>query len=173
MRLEGNRVYLIPLSTKELNGNYVNWLNDKEVCKYNSHGDVEYTHEDALTYIKNLSDDISKMVYAVYTILNNVHIGNISLQRIDRKNNNAEIALLFGETSYWNKGYATEALKLLIEKARKMMLHRLYFGTHVENIAMQKVGEKLGFQKEGEFNDSILKNGVYYDASVYGLLIDQ
>ncbi|MDR0677767.1 MAG: GNAT family N-acetyltransferase, partial [Holosporaceae bacterium] len=145
------------LSMKELSGNYINWLNDKEICKYNSHGDVEYTYEDAITYINKLSNDTSKIVYAVYSLSDGVHIGNISLQKIDEKNRNAEVALLFGETFYWNKGYATEALQLLIKKAAKMELHRLYFGTHIENVAMQKIGEKLNFQKEGIFRDCIFK----------------
>jgi RimJ/RimL family protein N-acetyltransferase len=118
-----------------------------------------------------LTDDKSKIVYAVYSLSDNIHIGNISLQRIDKKNNNAEVALLFGETFYWNKGYATEALQLLIEKAKKMELHRLYFGTHIENIAMQKVGEKLNFQKEGIFKDCIFKRNHYIDVVIYGLLI--
>ncbi|MDR1488705.1 MAG: GNAT family N-acetyltransferase [Holosporales bacterium] len=171
-QLEGKKVYLIPLSMQELRGgNYIDWLNDKEVCKYNSHGDVKYTYEDAVTYINELSNNASKIVYAVYSRNDKVHIGNISLQKIDKKNRNAEVALLFGEIFYWNKGCATEALQLLIEKGKKIGLHRLYFGTHMENVAMQKVGEKLNFQKEGLLIEAQFKNGIYNHVYIYGLII--
>jgi RimJ/RimL family protein N-acetyltransferase len=171
MRLEGKKVYLTPLSKKELSGNYINWLNNKDVCRYNSHGEVEYTYDDALKFIESLLKDTSRKVYAVYSIDDNIHIGNISLQRIDKKNNNAEVALLFGETACWNKGYATDALNLVIDEANRMNIHRLYFGTHSENIAMQKLGQKLGFKKEGILKDAQFKNGKYNDVFIYGLII--
>jgi RimJ/RimL family protein N-acetyltransferase len=173
MKLEGKRIFLTPLSMKELEGNYINWLNDKEVCKYNSHGDVEYNYENAVSYINKLSSDTSKVVYAVYSIDGDIHIGNVSLQKIDERNHKAEVALLFGETSHWNKGYATEALQLLIEKAKKMELHRLYFGTHAGNIAMQKIGKKLKFKKEGKLKDAQFKNGKYNDVFIYGLILEE
>jgi ribosomal-protein-alanine N-acetyltransferase len=35
--LVGENIYLRPLDLNDLRGNYINWLNDSEVCKYNSH----------------------------------------------------------------------------------------------------------------------------------------
>lgn len=171
MKLENENIFLTLLSTQELNTNYISWLNDKDVCKYNSHGDNEYTYDNAVNFIKSLENNDSKRVYAVYTKFENIHIGNISLQNIDRTNKKAEVALIFGEKQFWNKGYATEALSLLIKIAKNIKLHRLYFGTHAENIAMQKLGERLGFLKEGVLKDSQLKNGKYNDIVLYGLIL--
>lgn len=174
MRLNSERIYLEKLSTKALNGNYVSWLNDKEVCKYNRHGETEYTVEMAREFIKSLENDKSKEVYAVYLIENDMHIGNISLQSIDLKNKNVEIAYLFGEKQYWNKGYAKEASEILIKRAfNELNLHRIYFGTHVENIAMQRLGDKLGFIKEGLKKDAQFKNGKYNDMVIYAIINDE
>ena len=49
-------------------------------------------------------------------------------------------------------------------------LHRIYFGTHIQNIRMQRLGEKLGFQKEGVFKDAQYKNGKYNDIIQYALI---
>lgn len=171
MKLESKRIFLKPLSEDELNGNYVNWLNDKDVCKFNSHGETEYTKEMAVNFINSLKNDKSKEVYAVYLNENNIHIGNISLQCIDKKNNSAEIAYLFGEKQYWGQGYAFEASELLMQRAFDgLKLHRIYFGTHIENIAMQKLGEKLGFKKEGIKKDAQFKGGKYNDIVIYAII---
>lgn len=171
MKLNSERLFLKKLSLDELNSNYVYWLNDQEVCKFNSHGETEYTKEMAIDFIKSLLKDNSKEVYAVYLKKNNTHIGNISLQQIDLKNNNAEIAYLFGETEYWGKGYAKEASKVLLKRAfNELHLHRVYFGTHIQNIAMQKLGKSLGFNQEGLKKDAQLKNGKYNDIVIYAII---
>ena len=169
MSLDESNIYLKKLSLDELNGNYVNWLNDKEVCKYNSHGEIEYTKEMAVDFIKSLKNDKTREVYAVYLKVTNEYIGNISLQSIDLKNNNAEVAYLFGEKKYWGNGYAEEASKVLFKRAfEELGLHRLYFGTHVENIAMQKLGEKLKFKREGILINAQYKNEKFNDVAIYG-----
>lgn len=167
--IEGDKVVLKPLSFDELESNYVSWLNDEEVCKYNSHCEIEYTKEMAIKYIKALKKDKSKEVYAVYLKNNNLHIGNISLKQINNKYHSAEITYLFGEKQHWGKGYAYEASKILIKRAfEDLGIHRLFFGTHVKNIAMRNLGEKLGFVKEGLLKDSLFKNEKYNDTLIYG-----
>lgn len=171
MNLDSENLTLKPLSFDELDTNYINWLNDADTCKYNSHGDAVYTRKMAEEFIKNTQKSKNCEVWAVYLKSHNHHIGNISLQNIDFKNRQAEIAYLFGEKQYWGRGYATEASKILIKRAfEDLKLHRLYFGTHIDNIAMQKVGEKLGFQKEGLLKDAQYKNGKYNDIVCYGLI---
>ena len=171
MEIYSKNLTLHIISELELTTNYINWLNDKEVCKYNSHGEQIYTKDMAKNYITSVINNPTCEVWAVYHKKDNVHIGNISLQNIDKINNSAEIAFLFGEKKYWGNGYATEACKLLINRAFKdLKLHRLYFGTHINNLAMQKIGEKTGFQKEGIFKDAQFKNGKYNDVVRYGLI---
>lgn len=173
MKPDYERICLRPLSFKELKGNYVSWLNDFEVCKHNGHGEELYTLEMATEYIKSLKEDKTKMVFAVYLLENDCHIGNISIQNIDLKNKSAEIAFLFGEKQYWGKGYATEAAELIIELMKyDLGLHRAYIGTSVYNIGMQKVSEKLGFNKEGVLKDAQFKNGKYNDMILYSKIIN-
>jgi RimJ/RimL family protein N-acetyltransferase len=171
MRCEENHVYLKLLSWEELEGNYIQWLNDKEICKYNSHGDTLYTRDMAEAFIRSLADDVSREVYAVYLIKIGLHIGNISLQQIDLRNKQAEIAYLFGEKEHWNKGYAKNAGEILLKHAfEDLALHRIYFGTHVDNYRMRNLGEKLGFLKEGILKEAFFKDGKYNDIIIYGKL---
>jgi RimJ/RimL family protein N-acetyltransferase len=174
MRLDSKRLYLLPLSLKELDSGYVSWLNDADVCRYNSHGETEYTSAMARKYIQSLDGDDSRMVFAVYLKETGMHIGNISLQDIDRQNCKAEIAYLFGEKTCWGCGYASEASELLLELAfETLKLHRLHFGTHVDNIGMRKLGESLGFQYEGTRKEDQYKQGQFNDVVIYGLVRKQ
>jgi RimJ/RimL family protein N-acetyltransferase len=174
MRLDAERIFLKKLSMDELDGNYVTWLNDPEVCRYNSHGEQAYTREMAKKFIGLLEGDDTREVWAVYLKETGLHIGNISLQRIDRKNRNAEIAYLFGEKQYWGKGYAKEASRVLLKHAfGDLKLHRVYFGTNIHNLAMQKLGEGLSFKKEGVLKDAQFKNGSFNDVVMFGLLAEE
>ena len=142
MEIYSKNLTLHIISELELTTNYINWLNDKEVCKYNSHGEQIYTKDMAKNYITSVINNPTCEVWAVYHKKDNVHIGNISLQNIDKIN----------------------------RAFKDINIHRLYFGTHIENIGMQKIGEKTGFQKEGIFKEAQFKNGRYNDVVRYGLI---
>lgn len=170
MNLENNELLLMPLSLNELNGNYINWLNDPVVCQYNSHNG-NYTYQKAIAYINSVTKREDVKVFAVYLKNKHKHIGNISLQCINYDSKSAELAYLFGEKEEWGKGYATKASNLLIDYAFHVLkLHRLYLGTHENNIAMQKVAQKCGFVQEGIRRDSLYKNGKFYTVYCYSLL---
>jgi ribosomal-protein-alanine N-acetyltransferase len=169
--LIGERVYLRPLSLEDLNGNYINWLNDSEVNKNNSHHIFPYTREHAEDYIKTAYLTKDKLVLAVNLKDKDVHIGNISLQRIDLLNRNAEFAILFGEKEYWGKGYSKEAGHLIIRHGfSSLNLWRIYCGTFSDNIAMQKLAAHLGFKQEGLRREAFFKKDKFIDIIEYGIL---
>lgn len=170
-KLAGQRIHMVPLSLAELNSNYVSWLNDEEVCKYTHHGIEYFTHNDAIAFINSLNGNGSKKVWAIYVTDSSIHIGNISLQQIDSINKKAEIAMLIGGKTEWNKGYGTEAVRIIVEYGfGQLLLHRIYAGVRSDNMGMITVFEKCGFIREGILKDSVFKNGKFYDAVVYGII---
>ena len=97
------------------------------------------------------------------------HIGNIALVNIQRIHRCAEVAILIGETQYWNGGYGRESIYLVTKHAfLNMNLHRVFGGTF--NPAFGKCVEKLGWRLEGELRDRIWSNGQYHHQTWYGLL---
>jgi adenylosuccinate lyase len=62
------------------------------------------------------------------------HIGMCGLQRIDLINRSTEFAIIIGETSKWNLGYGTEAVKKLFEHGfNRLGLNRSQFTTQIEH----------------------------------------
>lgn len=171
MRLEGEQLYLRPIEERDAEGNYPHWLNDPDVCRYNSHGDVTYTRAMAQAYIASVTDNPAYAVFAICLRKDSRHVGNIALQQISAKNRSAEFAILIGEPSVYGKGIGYEAGKLLLDYAfHTLKLHRIYCGTHIENIAMQHLALKLGMSEEGRRREAIFKNGKFADVVEYGLL---
>lgn len=174
MRLEGEQIYLRPIALSDADGAYPSWLNNPEVCRYNSHGDTLYTGEMAQTYIENVVNNPSYAVFAICLREDDRHVGNISLQQVSAKNSCAEFAILIGEPSVFGKGIGYESGRLLLDYAfNTLKLHRLYCGTHAENSAMQNLALKLGMSEEGRRREAFFKNGHFADIVEYGILADE
>ncbi len=159
------------MDLEDLNGNYVRWLNDEEVCKQNSYHIFPYTKENAEEYIRNSFKTKDELLLAIITKKGDVHIGNIGLVSIDYINRTSDWGIIIGEKEYWGKGYAKEASYLLLKHAfTTLNLHRIHSGTTSEQIGGQKLMEAMGMIKEGVRRQHLFKNGKYLDIFVYGVL---
>ncbi len=169
--LTGERIYLRGLREADLDGNYIDWLNDAEICRHNSHHVFPYSRNVGADYIKNLDNNRQTLVLAICLNVTAEHIGNISLQRIDPISRQAEFAILMGEKEHWGQGYAKEAARLICDHGfNTLNLNRIYCGTSEENIAMQKLAQFMGMQKEGRRRQAQFKNGKYVDIMEFGVL---
>jgi RimJ/RimL family protein N-acetyltransferase len=169
--LVGERLYLRPLELVDLNGNYVNWLNDEEVCKGNSHHIFPYNVDLAKMYVENTNKSTDKIVLAMVLKETDIHIGNIALQNVNFLHQNAEFAILLGEKEYWGKGYSKEAAYLIVKFGFETLnLQRIHCGTFSENISMIKLAGYLGMVKEGVRRKAFYKNGKFIDVEEFGVL---
>lgn len=169
--IKGNRVFLRPLELEDLNGDYVSWLNNPEVCQFNGHNRFPYHPEQLKSYIMSSSQDKTKVVLAICLFEDSKHVGNISLQNISFVDRNAEFAILIGDLNLQGKGIGKEAGELLIDHGfNALNLHRIYCGTSERNIGMQKLAHYLGMKEEGRRKDAIFKDGEYLDILEYGII---
>lgn len=169
--LKNDIIGLRSLCVEDVNYNYSHWLNDYEICRYNSHCRFPVEKESLIDYVEKVKSSNNVLVLAVIDIENNTHIGNISLQNINYIDRNAEIAYIMGEKSYWGKGFATQASELIIKHGfEQLNLERIYCGTSDENIRMINLAKKLGFVQEGIRRRAFYKNGDYHDIIEFGLL---
>lgn len=169
--LISDRLYLRGLVVDDLAGDYLSWLNDAEVCKYNSHHVFPFTREAGEEYIRRVSASRTDLVLAVILKKRDTHIGNIALQNISCVSRSAEFAILFGAKEAWGKGYAKEAAYLLLHHGfQELNLHRIYCGTSEENVPMQRLALALGMSEEGRRRQALFKHGRFQDVVDYGIL---
>jgi RimJ/RimL family protein N-acetyltransferase len=122
-------------------------------------------------YFDSVIKSKENLVLAIIDTKTDEHIGNVSLQNINLLDKNAEVAIIIGNKNFWGKGIGEEACRLIIAHGfTQLGLHRMYFGTSGKNKSMQKIGDKIGFKKEGESREAQFKNGEFDSIVHYGLL---
>ena len=82
-----------------------------------------------------------------------------------------EIGVGIPEISGRGKGYAGEAVQLLVEYLfAGYPVERITAFTDAENIPAQRVLEKNGFRQEGRLRRAMFRDGQWRDVLIYGLL---
>lgn len=169
--LRGSRIHLRALMDQDIRPEYLQWLNDEEVCRFNSHATLPNTEHKMRAYFESLNNSHNIVVLAIIHTETNRHIGNVSLQGINWISRNAEFAILLGDKEFWNGGYGEEAARLIIAYGfQRLNLHRIYCGTLEGNEGMKKLALKLNMKEEGRRREAIFKNGTYQDLFEYGVL---
>lgn len=146
----------------------VEWINNPENNQY-LHYDIPICVEKTEKWFDSHLGE--KTRYDAVIEVDGVPVGTIGLLEIDRKNSKAEYYIAMGETAYKGKGIAKEASRLILEYGfEELGLNRIYLFTEVENVAAQKLFERVGFVREGVIRQDIISHGKYVDRIAYRFL---
>lgn len=100
-------------------------------------------------------------------------IGDISLAPIDDRRGWANLGYWI-HPDHQGEGYATEAVRrLLTHGFEELRLHRIAALIRADNVASQRVVEKLGFTHEGTKRDDAFHDGEYVDRELYAILREE
>jgi RimJ/RimL family protein N-acetyltransferase len=103
-----------------------------------------------------------------------IHIGGLNVSYSDKDPHQTQIGIGIYETKFWDKGFGTEALALLLDYLfLEKELTRVGFTTWSGNPRMIKVGEKLGFSLEARIRRCIYVFGDFYDKIQMGILKEE
>ena len=97
-------------------------------------------------------------------------IGTIGFVWYSTDNRSAELGYSFSR-EYWNRGYATQALKAVTDTVfRSLPLNRLEAQHDLRNPASGRVMQKSGYRQEGILRSRIMNKGEYADVALYAIL---
>ena len=97
-------------------------------------------------------------------------IGTIGFIWYSAENSSAEVGYSLSAT-YWNHGYATQALRAIVKEAfASLPLNRLEAQHDLRNPASGRVMQKCGFRQEGILRSRIFNKGEYVDVALYAIL---
>jgi ribosomal-protein-alanine N-acetyltransferase len=138
-------------------------------------GDSYYEYDHFAIAIKQSIEEQNKGLNSQYLIKDSsgLILGRVNLLSIVRECfNKAHLGYRMGE-EYQGKGFATRAVKLIMDKAvNDHNLHRLEAGTSPDNIGSQIVLIKNGFQFVGRFNKYIHYNDQWRDSIYFEKVLD-
>jgi RimJ/RimL family protein N-acetyltransferase len=168
--IKGERISLIPPNSEYINL-YIKWTNDWRVRKY-ARDILPVRVEDIKKWFEASERRTSNYIgFTIWHKKDEKPIGMADVSLIDWVNGWANIGILIGEPTYWNKNIATEATELLIDYAfNELNLNKLQACAATENIGSWSVAEKLGFIFEGLGKQDMYVDGKYLDEKRYCLL---
>ena len=141
-RSQTSRLCLWPFDESYITDRYLSWLNDPEVTRYLMTSSAD--RESVLRWLERF-DGKHARIFAVLHVAHNLHIGNITLQRIT--GDSGLMGTMIGDKRYWRSGHGTEAKSLLIQMAFIAMgLTRVWTSHHVDNYPSIRGNQKLGFK---------------------------
>lgn len=129
------------------------WRNDPEVFKHTGNTyNHEITIESELAWIQDVIS--RKHDYRCAIIADGNYVGNIYLTDID--NGRGTYHIFIGDKSYWGKGVANIASKLIIQYGFNILkLNTIVLRVRPSNTAAIKLYHKLGFHIESQ-SDSFI-----------------
>lgn len=122
---------------------FAKWWRDKELLKLTSGILKHISDQEIDKYFQAILD--SKDNYDFIISINKKIIGHICLAK--RKNNWYETQIIIGEKRYWGKGYGSQAIKILLQKAKRFKISKIYLEVRPTNIRAIRAYENCGFQK--------------------------
>jgi ribosomal-protein-alanine N-acetyltransferase len=145
---------------------------DPEMSKYitfSTHADIEQT-KGFIAWMADVFAKKDSIRWGFELKAANRLIGTGGLHFWKRDVRCAEVGYHIGR-AYWGSGYATEALRVLVDFGfERMNLNRIEGCHNAGNDASGRVMEKAGFRREGTWRQRVLKDGVLVDSVQYSLL---
>ncbi|WP_299320808.1 GNAT family N-acetyltransferase [uncultured Maribacter sp.] len=145
-----------------------------ETDKFNTLGipeNLQETREVITPWVEaNNAAEIRNYTFAIQHKTNGEFIGLFGLRLGPKKYKRAEVWYKL-HLDYWNKGYATESLKAVLNYGFDVLqLHRIEAGCAVANIGSAKVMEKVGMKQEGRKRKILPLQSGWSDSFEYAIL---
>ena len=144
--LKGGKVFLRDKSSKDAFRDYT-WRTDPELARLDATYPPSTTFADFEAYyldeLQHPPSDSRRFGIETY---DGLHIGNCMYYDLNPYKSEAELGILVGDKDYWNGGYGTEAVTLLLGYLfAEIGLTRVYLKTLDWNVRAQKSFQKCGF----------------------------
>jgi len=169
--LETDRLVLRPLRRQDAKDIF-SYASDPEVARYvlwDPHQSVSETRS-YIRYMRSLSRRGLPSSWAVTLRDSGKVIGTIGFMWYSEANSAAELGYSLSK-SFWNLGYATEALRAVIRSVFAVLpVNRLEAQHDLRNPASGRVMEKSGMKKEGILRQRIRNKGEYVDVALFAIL---
>ena len=114
---------------------------------------------------ESLMENPKRLIYSVYEIATEKHIGHIELNNINPDNGSAKICrVLIGDANSKGKGYGKEIVKSILKIGfKELNLHRIDLGVFDFNTSAIKCYESVGFVHEGIAGESRKMGNKYWN----------
>jgi len=169
--LTGPDVRLRPLAASDADA-VIAGMNDAESMRLTgSHG--TFTPKQVAAHCARVAAASDRWDYAIEVpdAFGPRMLGEAVLNEVDPDNRSANIRIAIWVPEARNRGYGTEAMRLLTGFGiRQVGLHRIELHVHAFNPRAIRAYEKVGFRLEGTLREALLWDGARIDTHVMAVL---
>ncbi len=172
--IRGELVYLRAPERSDI-GDFVRWFNDADVVHNLTMYAPMSAAAETVWFDRMLERQGTTDYHFVICLLaDDRAIGTAGLHGVDQVNGSAEFGIAIGETSEWDKGYGTDALRAICDFGfGSLRLERIGLLVYEGNPRGRRAYEKAGFTMEGTLRRAHYAHGRLEDAHVMSLLRDE
>jgi RimJ/RimL family protein N-acetyltransferase len=167
--LRGQTVRLAPLSKADA-PTIAPWYEDAEYMRLlDADAAFPKSAEEVEEFIAELRKNKAH-IFALRRVSDDVLMGMGGLDEINWNNGVAWAVLGLGRP-YWNQGYGSEAMAMILRYAfDELNLHKVQLTVFGYNARAQAVYVKAGFRQEGVMREFLRRDGQRYDMIMMGIL---
>lgn len=168
----GERIRLRAIEEEDL-PRFVEWLNDPQVTEGLLIGLPFSLAEETRWFEKMLERPPEEHVLGIEVRKGRGWqlIGSCAFHNIQWAHRTAEVGIAIGDKAYWDRGYGTETMELLLRHGFETLnLNRIFLSVHTPNKRAIRAYEKAGFVNEGCMRQAVYKNGSYQDMNIMSVL---
>ncbi len=167
----GERVRLTALRPDDAQ-TLAHWYEDGEFSRLFDASAAYPKSESALIkWMDNADRDRDTYALAIRLLYSDDLVGYVEISDIQWTHRCGWLAIGIGSPSHRQKGYGTEAMRLVLRFVfHELNLYRLQLTVFEYNVPAIRLYEKLGFKHEGTFREYLLRDGKRHDMLLYGIL---
>lgn len=172
--LKGSKISLRPMRSADA-ARYAAWMNDKEIADmlaFHRPITLEAENEWLASVIK--AKPTEGVNFGIWTNEPEELIGNLGLFDMDMRSRRAVLGIFIGEAKNFNKGYGSEAIRMLLRYAFDTLnLNKVCLWHLATNERGHACYRKAGFKQVGLLARHSFSNGKYVDAVIMEIFADE
>lgn len=149
------------------------WYNDADVREHLNHSLPMSMANEEKWFEMMLNRPMREQNFLIETKVDGkwTPIGTCALNMFNDIVKSAELGIIIGEKQFWNQGFGTEAMQLLIWHGfANLNLNRIQLSVSAPNKGAIKCYENVGMTYEGRLRQAYFKNGDYVDYLLFSIL---
>ena len=164
IEIKSNKLLLREIKKTDLS-KCIKWLHDPEITKFLSNDIKNVTEEEETRWFESVKRSNNDIVFSIIIRDSQEYIGNCSLNKIDWIHKTCRMGIFIGDKEFWNKGFGTLAIKVLIDFAlNKIGMNKIELIVYEYNHRAMKVYKNCGFATVSTIKHHHLYNHRYWDA---------
>lgn len=170
-KLVGDKVYLSPTNLEDID-KYTEWINDLEVAINLGSAAEVFNQEKEKEMLEKLIEEGQH--FALVEKSQNELLGGCGLFDLDKIHKTAELGIFIGNKDFWDKGYGSEAIRLLLDYGFNILnLHNISLSVYSFNKRAINCYQKLGFKLIGNRREALEIAGQKYDEIYMDILASE